>query len=199
MSFEASKEQYDCLIDPLPDWVPGAIKKELEDARYLVLDVWGYEPCEAIKWIEYYSEDYVSEDIPDYPTVSPSGIDINLTLFDRTMEFLARTRQAIDLGPVEGLEYFGGRFAYLSYSWIDNLRWDIKEKTAQPEDVELMMEFFCYLYQSDEGIPTKILREYSRLFNQVFSEYLNRLKRNQLSGALEAAFGLTGKPRSPEN
>ena len=85
-------------------------------------------------------------------------------------------------------------FTNLGHGWINNLRWDIKEKTAQPEDVELMMDYYSYLYESDEGMPPKILHEISKLLNQVFKEYLDRTANNgQLYGALDAAFGFTRK------
>jgi len=84
-------------------------------------------------------------------------------------------------------------FSNIGPAWINNLRWDIEENTAQPEDVELLMRYYCHLYQSPDGIPPNILREVCRLINQVFEEYLNRKKNKQLSGVLEAAFGLTGK------
>lgn len=86
------------------------------------------------------------------------------------------------------------KFAKLGPAWINNLRWDIKEKTAQPEDVELMMDYYSYLYESDEGIPTKTLREILKLLNQAFKEYLDRTANNgQFYGALDAAFGFSGK------
>ena len=78
-------------------------------------------------------------------------------------------------------------------AWINNLRCDIEEKTAQKEDVELMMEYYSQLFESDEGIPPKILREIQRLMNQVFKEYLNRKANKQFYGSLDAAFGLTRK------
>ena len=84
-------------------------------------------------------------------------------------------------------------FSKIGPGWINNLRWDIEEKTAQPEDVELFMRYYCHLYQSPDGIPLEDLREVLRLINQVFDEYLNRKKNKQLKGALDAAFGLTRK------
>jgi len=85
------------------------------------------------------------------------------------------------------------RFSNLGPAWINNLRIDIEEKTAQKEDVELMMEYYNQLYESDEGIPLKELREILRLMNQVFKEYLNRKAKRQFYGSLDAAFGLTRK------
>lgn len=38
------------------------------------------------------------------------------------------------------------RFASIGPAWINNLRWDIEEKTAQKEDVELMMSYYCHLF-----------------------------------------------------
>jgi hypothetical protein len=87
-------------------------------------------------------------------------------------------------------------FSNIGPAWINNLRWDIEEKTAQPEDVELFMRYCCHLYQlyqSPDGIPPKVLSEVLRLIDQVFGEYLERKKKNQFSGAFEAAFGLTRK------
>lgn len=84
-------------------------------------------------------------------------------------------------------------FENIGPAWINNLRWDIKEKTAQSDDVELMMKYYSHLYQSTEGIPTETLRAFSRLFDQVFEEYFERKEKNQLAGALEAAFGMTRK------
>jgi len=78
----------------------------------------------------------------------------------------------------------------LGPAWINNLRWDIEEKTVQPEDVELLMEYYCHLYESDEGIPLDILREIIRLINQAFGEYLER---KHITGALKTAFGFKGK------
>ncbi len=82
------------------------------------------------------------------------------------------------------------RFENLSPAWINNLRCDIDEKSAQPEDVQLFMEYYCHLFQSSEGIPQKTLREILNLINQSFNKYLDR---KQFNGALEAAFGFTGK------
>ena len=82
------------------------------------------------------------------------------------------------------------RFANLGPAWINNLRCDIEEKTAQPEDVELMMKFYCHMFESDEGIPREMLQEVSALINQVFKEYLDR---KHITGALEKAFGFKGK------
>ena len=82
------------------------------------------------------------------------------------------------------------RFENLSPAWINNLRCAIDEKTAQPEDVQLFIEYYCHLYQSSEGIPPKTLPEILKLINQSFNKYLER---KQFSGALEAAFGFTRK------
>ena len=46
-------------------------------------------------------------------------------------------------------------FANIGPSWIGNLAFDIRDNTAQPDDVELMMAYYCHLYQSSEGIPLK--------------------------------------------
>ena len=48
-------------------------------------------------------------------------------------------------------------FANIGPSWIGNLAFDIRDNTAQPDDVELMMAYYCHLYQSSEGIPPKTL------------------------------------------
>ena len=81
------------------------------------------------------------------------------------------------------------RFENLNPAWISNLRRDIDEEKAHPEDVQLFMDYYCHLYKSDEGIPLKTLREILKLIDQSFNKYL---KRKQFSGALEAAFGFTG-------
>ena len=85
------------------------------------------------------------------------------------------------------------RFSHLGPAWINRLRGEIEEKTAQSEDVELMMKSYCHLFESDEGIPPDVLRQFLQLINQVFKEYLDRKANRQFYGALEAAFGLTGK------
>jgi len=82
------------------------------------------------------------------------------------------------------------RFENLDPAWINNLRRDIDDEKARPEDVQLFMEYYCHLYQSNEGIPLKALREILKLIDQSFNKYLERKK---FSGALEAAFGFTGK------
>jgi len=82
------------------------------------------------------------------------------------------------------------KFMNVDPAWINNLRCDIDENIAQPEDVQLFMEYYCHLYQSSEGIPIEILREILKLIDQAFNKYLDR---KQFNGALEAAFGLTGK------
>jgi len=82
------------------------------------------------------------------------------------------------------------KFENLGPDWINNLRCEIDENTAQREDVKLFMEYYCHMYQSSEGIPLKTLREILKLINQCFSKYLDR---KQFDGALEAAFGLTRK------
>jgi len=82
------------------------------------------------------------------------------------------------------------RFENLGPAWINNLRCNIEGNTAQPEDVQLFMEYYCHLYQSSEGIPLKTLREILKLIDQSFNKYLDR---KQLNGALEAAFGFTRK------
>ena len=84
-------------------------------------------------------------------------------------------------------------FDNISPWWISNLSCNIEEKTAQPEDVELLMRYYCHLYESPDDFNPKVLREVLRLINQVFAEYLNRKYiKKQESGALDAAFGLTG-------
>ena len=82
------------------------------------------------------------------------------------------------------------RFENLGPDWINNLRRDIDEKTAQPGDVQLFMEYYCHLHQSREGIPKKTLREILKLIDQSFNKYLDR---KQFNGALEVAFGFTRK------
>jgi ABC-type phosphate transport system auxiliary subunit len=84
-------------------------------------------------------------------------------------------------------------FENIGPGWIHNLRCDIKENTAQPDDVELLMRYYCHVYQSPDDIPPKVLHQVLQLINQVFDEYLNRKKNKQCSGAIEAAFGLTRK------
>ena len=87
------------------------------------------------------------------------------------------------------------RFASIGPAWINNLRWDIKEKTAQREDVELMMSYYCHLldchlFDSKEKNHYEILK----LINQIFEEYLDRTANNkQMYRTLDAAFGFTGK------
>lgn len=85
------------------------------------------------------------------------------------------------------------KFFNLGPAWLNNLQWDIKEKSAQSEDVELMMEYLSHLWKSPDGISPKLARAFFGLFDQVFSEYLSRKEANQQSGALDAAFGLTRK------
>lgn len=82
------------------------------------------------------------------------------------------------------------KFENLGPDWINNLRCDIDNNTAQPEDVQLFMEYYCHMYQSSEGIPLKTLREILKLISQSFNTYLDR---KQFDGALEAAFGFTRK------
>ena len=82
------------------------------------------------------------------------------------------------------------KFEKLSPAWINDLRCDIDENTAQPEDVQLFMEYYCHLYQSSEGIPLKTLHEILKLINQSFCTYLDH---KQVDGSLEAAFGFTQK------
>jgi len=85
------------------------------------------------------------------------------------------------------------KFYNISPAWINNLRCEIEKKTAQKEDVELMMEYYNHFFKSNEGIPPEILEQISRLINQVFKEYLDRRENNQFYGTLDAAFGLTRK------
>ena len=82
------------------------------------------------------------------------------------------------------------KFENLGPAWINNLRCDIDENTAQPEDVQLLMEYYCHMYQSSEDFPRKTLREILKLINQSFNKYLDR---KQYDGALETAFGVTRK------
>jgi len=84
-------------------------------------------------------------------------------------------------------------FENLGPAWINRIRWEIEENNAQLEDVELMMKYFSNLYHSEDGFPHKHLREYLKLFDQVFKEYFNRKSDNQMYGNLDAAFGLTRK------
>ena len=81
------------------------------------------------------------------------------------------------------------RFENLDPAWINNLRRDIADEKAQPEDIQLFMEYYRHMYQSGEGIPLKALREILKLIDQSFGKYLER---KQFSGALEAAFGFSG-------
>ena len=82
------------------------------------------------------------------------------------------------------------RFENLGPTWISKLRCDIDENTAQPEDVELFMEYYCHMHQSSNDIPSKTLLEIQKLIAQSFDKYLDR---RQFDGALEAAFGFTRK------
>lgn len=82
------------------------------------------------------------------------------------------------------------KFKSCGPGWINNLRCDIDENTAQPEDVQLFMEYYCHLYQSSEGIPAKTLHEILELINQSFNKYIDR---KQFNASLDAAFGLTRK------
>ena len=82
------------------------------------------------------------------------------------------------------------KFENLGPAWINNLRCDIDKNTAQPEDVQLLMEYYCHMYQSSEDFPRKTLREILKLINQSFNKYLDR---KQYDGALETAFGVTRK------
>ena len=82
------------------------------------------------------------------------------------------------------------RFSNLGPAWINYLGWNIAEKTANSEDVELLMSYYCHLFDSEKTIPY----EMQKLINQIFKEYLERTANNrQMYGALNAAFGLTGK------
>ena len=81
------------------------------------------------------------------------------------------------------------RFSNCTRTWINVLGINIETKTAQIEDVELMMGYYCYLFESDHEIPPEMLG----LFNQIFKEYLKRKASNQFYGSLDAAFGLTRK------
>ena len=82
------------------------------------------------------------------------------------------------------------KFENLGPAWINNLRCDIDKNTAQPEDIQLFMEYYCHMYQSSEDIPLKTLRQILKLINQSFNRYLDG---KQFDGALEAAFGFTRK------
>jgi len=82
------------------------------------------------------------------------------------------------------------KFSKCGPAWINSLRRDIDENTARPRDVQLFMEYYCHLYQSSEGIPIETVREILKFINQSFNKYLER---KQFNGALEAAFGITGK------
>ena len=87
-------------------------------------------------------------------------------------------------------------FENVSPGWINNLRCDIEDKeiAANPDDVELLMRYYCHLYESPDGFPPKVLHQVLRLINHVFDKCLYlKEEEGQLSGVFEAAFGLTGK------
>ena len=87
-------------------------------------------------------------------------------------------------------------FENISPGWINNLRCDIKDKeiAANPDDVELLMRYYCHLYESPDDIPPKVLGEIFKILNHVFSKYLYlREEEGQIAGVFEAAFGLTGR------
>ncbi len=81
------------------------------------------------------------------------------------------------------------RFSNCNRTWINILGLNIGAKTAQVEDVELMLAYFCYLHEHNEEIP----REMLNLLHQIFREYLDRKANNQFYGSMDAAFGLTRK------
>ena len=70
-------------------------------------------------------------------------------------------------------------------SWLRSVYWDIYDKKADREKVELAMEYFCHLRRSEEQIPHDMLD----LIDFIFTNYLER---RHFNGALEAAFGFSG-------
>ena len=78
------------------------------------------------------------------------------------------------------------QFVNCSPGWLRSLSWDIRDRKAAKEDVELTMKYFCHLQQTSQAIPNELLS----LIEQIFSGYF---KRKHFDGELEAAFGFTGK------
>ncbi len=62
------------------------------------------------------------------------------------------------------------QFSDCTRTWINILGLNIDAKTAQIEDVELMLAYLCHLFESNKEIPREVLS----LFNQIFREYLKR-------------------------
>lgn len=81
------------------------------------------------------------------------------------------------------------QFNKCTRTWINILGLNIGGKAAQVEDVELMLAYFCHLFESNEEIPREVLS----LLNQIFREYLKRKANKQIYGSMDAAFGLTRK------
>ena len=81
------------------------------------------------------------------------------------------------------------KFKDCTRTWINILGINIQGNDAQPEDVELMMNYYCHLYDSEDEIPREILG----LINEIFKRYLDRKANKQFYGAMDAAFGFTRK------
>jgi hypothetical protein len=78
------------------------------------------------------------------------------------------------------------KFAECSDSWLWSLMFDVRDKEANKEDVELAMEYYCHLFETRQQIPYYLLK----LIDSIFRNYLER---RHFNGALESAFGFKGK------
>jgi len=84
------------------------------------------------------------------------------------------------------------KFSNCSPFWLWSLRFDLDDKKNIREDIELVMEYFCHQWAKNEKVP----KEFFQLLNQIFQSYLSR---KQFYGALESAFGFTGKQGERNN
>ncbi len=110
---------YDGVLGHLPEWVPEPTKKEFESSRNIVLNIWKYDPDEAVLWLTRFDSedgDWI------YPAIYPCGRALDLDFFCKTIGNLAHIKWAISLGPDKGLEQLGGSLAQRGYKNKNNLQ-----------------------------------------------------------------------------
>jgi hypothetical protein len=80
-------------------------------------------------------------------------------------------------------------FANCTPARLYSLMCDIQDGKVNKEEVERAMEYYCYLWETQQAAP----KELTEIVVTIFRKYLRGKRSN---GTLEAAFGFTGKLRS---
>ncbi|MEJ1369406.1 MAG: hypothetical protein RPU35_14600 [Candidatus Sedimenticola sp. (ex Thyasira tokunagai)] len=110
-----SNAPYDGVLGSLPDWVPEPIQKNFTAVRDRVIGNWGYEPSEAVKWLDRFVTIGTDNNEWFYPAIYPCGRELDPDYFTETIGYLAHLRWVKSLGPEKGLAELAGDVAVTGY------------------------------------------------------------------------------------